>query len=95
MLHQPCVYILSSEKHGTLYIGVTSDINQRVWQHKQKYNSGFTQKYHITNLVYVECHQTMYEAITREKQMKKWKRAWKVNLIEENNPDWNDLWPLV
>ena len=85
------VYILSSKKYGTLYVGVTSNLEQRMYEHKVKLVDGFTKKYHIHELVYYEIHSDIYEAITREKQIKKWKRQWKINLIEQNNPQWINL----
>ncbi|MGS2719904.1 GIY-YIG nuclease family protein [Paraglaciecola aestuariivivens] len=88
----PVVYILASKKNGTLYTGVTSDLIKRVWEHKNNLVKGFSQKYSIHSLVYFEQHTDMSEAILREKQIKKWKRAWKVALIEKNNPQWNDLY---
>ncbi len=92
---QPCVYILASQKRGTLYIGVTSHLIQRIWQHKQGLVRGFTDKYHVHMLVYYEIHESMESAILREKQMKKWNRAWKINLIEKENADWQDLWDTL
>ena len=92
MNKEPCVYILASKKNGTLYSGVTSDLVQRVWEHKNDMAEGFTKKYHVHTLVYFEFHDTMLEAITREKQVKKWRRQWKIDLIEEANPQWRDLW---
>ncbi len=89
---QPCVYILASKKNGTLYIGVTSNLIQRIWQHKNEQVAGFTKKYAVHQLVYFEQHEEMMAAITREKQIKKWNRQWKINLIEQENPDWEDLW---
>jgi putative endonuclease len=86
------VYILASKRNGTLYVGVTSDLTQRVWQHKSKLVGGFTKKYGVDKLVYYEVHREANSAITREKQIKKWRRAWKVRLIEEGNPDWKDLY---
>ncbi len=91
----PCVYILASKKNGTLYIGVTSNLIQRIWQHKNKQVEGFTEKYAVHQLVYFEQHQEMASAITREKQLKKWNRQWKINLIEKDNPQWEDLWPRI
>lgn len=91
-MKQPCVYILASKKNGTLYIGVTSNLIQRIWQHKNKQVAGFTEKYNVHLLVYYEQHETMESAIGREKQMKKWKRDWKISLIEKDNPQWRDLW---
>ena len=92
---QPAVYILASKRYGTLYTGVTSNLIQRVWQHKQDLVQGFTQKYRVHRLVYFEQHATMEAAIMREKQIKKWNRAWKINLIEQENPDWLDLWDAI
>jgi putative endonuclease len=88
---QPCVYILASKRVGVLYDGVTSDLADRVSLHKQDVIEGFTQKYGIHTLVYYEMHDTMPAAIKREKQLKKWNRAWKVRLIERFNPEWRDL----
>ena len=88
---QPAVYMLASRKHGTLYIGVTSDLAVRVSQHKSGEIDGFTKKYGVKRLVWAEQFGTMEDAILREKQMKKWNRAWKVQLIEQENPDWDDL----
>jgi len=92
MDRQPAVYILASKRNGTLYIGVTSGLVRRVWEHRQGITGGFTQKYNVCRLVYYELFQDMPSAILREKQMKKWRRAWKIRLIEENNPQWKDLW---
>jgi putative endonuclease len=89
---QPTVYILASKKNGTIYIGVSSNLQKRVWQHKNNEVEGFTKKYKVHMLVYYELHDDITVAITREKQMKKWKREWKINLIEKNNPNWVDLW---
>jgi putative endonuclease len=88
----PCVYILASKRDGVLYIGVTSDVSNRVNLHKQDLIEGFTKKYGVHLLVYCETHQTMPDAIRREQQLKKWNRAWKVRLIEQLNPEWRDLW---
>ena len=90
-IHQYYVYILASKKNGTLYIGVTNDLEVRVLQHKQKTNEGFTSKYDVGLLVYFETFQYINDAIKREKQLKKWNRQWKINLIEQNNPQWLDL----
>jgi len=87
--------MLASAKNGTLYIGVTSNLIQRVWKHKNNQLQGFTEKYHVHMLVYYEQHETMDAAITREKQLKKWNRDWKINLIEEANPNWQDLWASI
>ena len=89
---QPTIYILASERNGTLYVGVTSDLVGRTWQHREHVVDGFTTKYAVGMLVWCELHGTMDTAITREKQIKKWNREWKVRLIEERNPYWNDLW---
>jgi putative endonuclease len=89
------VYILSSKRNGALYIGVTSDLAQRVWQHKNKMVEGFTLKYNVDKLVYCEPFADAESAIAREKQMKKWKRNWKVRLIEEGNPEWKDLYEEI
>ncbi len=89
---QPCVYILASKTNGTLYIGVTSNLIKRVWEHKNNLVEGFTHKYNIHQLVYFELYGDMAEAITREKRLKKWNRSWKVRLIEEQNPNWKDLY---
>jgi putative endonuclease len=84
--------MMASQKNGTLYIGVTSDLIRRVWQHKNNIHDGFTKKYRVHNLVWYEVHRDVKEAIRREKQMKKWRRQWKINLIEKENPDWGDLY---
>ena len=89
------VYILSSGKKGTIYIGFTSDLKKRVWEHKNGVIKGFTKRYGITNLVYYEIFDDPENAILREKQMKKWKREWKTELIEETNPEWNDLYEKI
>jgi putative endonuclease len=88
---QPVVYILASEPYGTLYIGVTSNLAQRLEGHRNGTVEGFTKQYGVHTLVYVEVHDGMYEAIQREKRLKKWNRAWKIRLIEEMNPEWQDL----
>ena len=89
------VYILASSRNGTLYIGVTSQLVQRVWQHKQGLAEGFTKQYGLKTLVWYEQHDTAESAITREKQIKKWERKWKIGLIETENPYWNDLYDDV
>ncbi len=89
------VYILSSQKNGTLYIGVASNLIQRVYQHKEGQVDGFTKKYGVKTLVYYEIHQTAESAIVREKQIKEWKRNWKLELIEKSNPRWLDLYQEV
>ena len=88
---QPAVYILASKLDGTLYIGVTSDLIQRVYQHKH-HATDFVKKYSVTRLVFYEIHEDMYSAITREKQLKNWRRTWKITLIEQSNPRWRDLY---
>jgi putative endonuclease len=89
---QPAVYILASGRNGTLYTGVTSDLIARAWQHKLHLADGFTASYRVECLVWYELHGTMESAILREKRIKKWRRAWKIELIEAMNPYWNDLW---
>ena len=91
----PCVYLLASKRNGTLYVGVTSDLVKRVWEHKDDLVEGFTSKYSVHLLVYYEMHEDMLGAITREKQIKKWNRSWKLKLIERDNPEWKDLWAEV
>ena len=95
MVKEPAVYILASKRNGTLYIGVTSDLVKRVWQHRSDLVEGFTKRYGVHMLVYYELHTSMREAIRREKQVKKWNRAWKIELIEKENPHWRDLWAEV
>lgn len=92
MFRQPCVYILASRKNGTLYIGVTSDLKKRVWEHKTNVAKGFTNKYEVHTLVWYESNETMGNAIIREKQIKKWNRKWKLELIEKTNPNWQELY---
>lgn len=89
---QPCTYILASQKNGTLYIGVTSNLVKRVWEHKNDFVDGFTSRYRVHTLVWYELHETMASAISREKAIKAWKRVWKLELIEKFNPDWDDLY---
>jgi putative endonuclease len=91
-MRRPCVYILASKRNGTLYVGVTADIVSRVWQYKTGEVDGFTKTYRVHLLVYVEFHETMAQAILREKQIKEWQRAWKIELIERANPQWCDLY---
>lgn len=91
-MKQPSVYILASKRNGTLYTGVTSDLLKRIWEHKQDLVEGFTKKYQVHTLVYFEQYDDMQAAITREKRLKKWKRDWKIKLIEQANPSWRDLW---
>ncbi|MEO0419870.1 MAG: GIY-YIG nuclease family protein [Pseudomonadota bacterium] len=90
-----CVYIMASRRNGTIYIGVTSDLAQRVWEHREGLIEGFTKKHGCKMLVWFERHDTIEAAIARERQMKEWKRAWKLRVIEEKNPDWNDLFELI
>jgi len=89
---QPCVYLLTSKRNGTLYVGVTSNLVQRVWQHKNMLEQGFSIRYDVHTLVWHEAHDTMESAIAREKAIKGWKRDWKLALIEESNPGWRDLY---
>jgi len=91
----PTVYILASKRNGTLYIGVTSDLIKRVWQHKNNIVEGFTRKYNVHLLVYFEQYDSIVDAITREKQLKTWQRSWKIRLIEQNNRKWCDLYPDI
>jgi len=92
---EPAVYILASKKNGVLYIGVTSELKRRVWEHREGIGAVFTRKYHVHRLVYYEPHPNMESAIVREKRLKKWERAWKVRLIEAMNPQWRDLYDLL
>ena len=91
-MKSPCVYILASRREGALYVGVTADLSQRVWQHKSDFVKGFTSRYNIHSLVWYEAHDSMESAIAREKAIKKWRRQWKIELIVQNNPDWRDLY---
>jgi len=93
MERQPCVYLLASKKNGTLYVGVTSNLLKRVWEHKSNTVKGFTNKYDVHALVWYEVHETMTSAIQREKNIKNWERDWKINTIEKINPSWRDLYP--
>jgi putative endonuclease len=95
MNKQPAVYILASKRNGTLYVGVTSDLVKRIWEHKNNVVEGFSKRYNVHRLVWYEIHENMESAINREKQMKEWKRKWKLELIEESNPDWQDLYPRI
>jgi len=88
---RPCVYILASQRNGTLYVGVTGDLMRRVWEHKTGAAESFTRQHSIHTLVYAEFRATMEDAMRREKQIKEWRRAWKLNLIEHDNPTWTDL----
>ncbi len=89
---QPAVYILASGRNGTLYVGVTSDLIKRIWQHRNDCAPGFTERHAVYTLVFYEMHASMEDAIGREKRLKKWNRLWKLRLIEELNPEWRDLW---
>ncbi|MFZ2289815.1 MAG: GIY-YIG nuclease family protein [Halopseudomonas yangmingensis] len=91
-MKQPCVYIISNRRNGTLYTGVTSNLPQRVWQHREGIIEGFSSRYDLKMLVWFEPHTNMETAIQREKAIKKWNRQWKLRLIEQHNPDWRDLW---
>ena len=92
---RPCVYMLASRRNGTLYVGVTSDLIKRIWEHKNNVVEGFTEKYRVHTLVWYELHNTMESAIAREKAIKEWKRAWKIRRIEETNPEWKDLYETI
>ena len=95
MEKQACVYLLASNRNGTLYVGVTSNLIGRTWQHREHVVEGFSKRYEVIHLVWYELHPTMESAIQREKRIKKWNRAWKVRLIDESNPSWRDLWPDI
>lgn len=92
---KPCVYMLASQRNGTLYIGVTSDLVKRVWQHKSDLAKGFSSRHGVHTLVWYEQHETMESAILREKSLKSWNRAWKIRLIEKGNSEWLDLYPTL
>jgi putative endonuclease len=89
------VYLLASKKHGTLYLGVTNDLVRRVYEHRTKAVEGFTKRYAVDKLVWFEIHDNVEAAITREKELNKWRRDWKIRLIEEQNPEWTDLYPGI
>jgi len=89
------VYILASKRHGVLYIGVTSDLASRIFQHREGLEDGFTKRYWVHRLVYFEIHADAASAIGREKQLKRWHRSWKIELIEASNPEWHDLYPQI
>jgi putative endonuclease len=89
------VYLLASKKHGTLYLGVTNDIVRRVYEHRTKAVPGFTSRYDIDKLMWFEIYEDAATAIAREKELKKWRRDWKIRLIEETNPEWDDLYPSI
>jgi putative endonuclease len=95
MIKQPAVYILTSKRNGTLYIGVTSDLVKRIWEHKNNMVDGFTMHYGVHRLVWYELHESMESAITKEKHLKEWKRKWKLELIEKMNPQWDDLYNVI
>ena len=95
MMRKPCVYILASRRNGTLYIGATSNLVERVWQHKNDLLEGFTKRYGVHILMWYEVHDTMQGAIVRERALKEWKRVWKLRLIEESNPKWEDLYDTL
>ena len=92
---QPAIYILASKRNGTLYIGVRSNLVKRIWEHKNDQEESFSKKYNVHMLVYFEMHEDMNAAIIREKQLKKWNRSWKLKLIEQQNPQWEDLWQTI
>ena len=94
-MRTPCVYILASRPNGSLYIGVTSNLPKRVWEHKNDFVKGFTNRYHVHTLVWYEVHESMESAIVREKSLKKWNRAWKLRLIQRDNPKWLDLYDEI
>ena len=89
------VYLLANRKEGVLYIGVTSDLVRRIYEHREKMAPGFSSRYNVTRLVWFETYDDPTSAITREKELKKWRRAWKIALIEKDNPDWNDLYEQI
>jgi len=90
-----CVYLLASKRNGTLYVGVTNDLVRRVWEHKEHAMSGFTKRYDVTRLMWFEVNNSIEAAINREKQIKAWKRQWKIDLFRDSNPNWDDLYPSV
>ena len=95
MNKRPAIYTLASKRNGTLCIGVTSDLVKRIWEHKNNVVEGFTKRYSVHQLVGYELHENMDSAINREKQLKEWKRQWKLRLIEDTNPNWQDLYPVI
>ena len=95
MNRQPAVYILASRRNGSLYVGVTAHLVKRIWEHRNNMTEGFTKRYEIHRLVWYEIHETMESAIRREKRVKDWKRAWKLELIEKFNPEWRDLYETI
>src|SRR5690606_16093668 len=95
MPKQPAVHLLANSRNGALYVGVTSNLVQRVWQHREHLADGFSRRYGVAMLVWYEQHETMESAIIREKRIKKWNRSWKIQLIEAMNPEWRDLWTAI
>ena len=94
-MREPAVYMLATKPYGTLYIGVTSDLVKRIWEHRNDAVEGFSKRYRVHRLVHFEQFRSMVEAIEREKELKKWRRAWKIALVEKTNPGWRDLWPEI
>ena len=94
-MRQPCAYIMESKRNGTIYVGATSDLPSRVWKHRNGFYEGFTKRYGVQKLVWYETHTTMQSAILKEKQIKRWRRKWKMELIEEENPQWRDLYDEI
>jgi putative endonuclease len=94
-MREPAVYMLATKPYGTLYIGVTSDLVKRIWQHRNDAVEGFTKRHGVHRLVHFEQFRSTVEAIEREKELKKWRRAWKIALVEKTNPGWRDLWPEI
>ena len=94
-METPCVYILANRRNGTLYIGVARNLIKRVWEHRNKLSPGFTHRYGVNRLVWYEAHESLESALLREKRLKKWNRAWKLQLIEKSNPKWQDLYDCL
>lgn len=94
-MKQPAVYVMASGRRGTLYVGVTTNLLQRAWQHREGALGGFTERYGVKDLVWYEQHGSMESAICREKALKKWRREWKLDLVETSNPEWRDLWDEI
>ena len=90
-----CVYMMASRRRGTIYIGITSNLVKRVWEHREGVVEGFTKQYNVKKLVWYEVHEDPVEAITREKRLKEWRRSWKIDLIEATNPYWRDLYGTI
>ena len=95
MAKQPCVYLMASRRNGTLYVGVTSDLMKRAWEHKNGAVEGFTKRYSVHKLVWYEVHESMDSAIAREKAIKAWNRKWKLELVEKANPEWDDFYAML